>query len=80
MRREAIAALVAVLEDDKRKIEVASLSVYSIVPSAVLTASIPPSRKAASGKKSHEGSYIHGCRIIPRKCQVPVSAIVGHKA
>ena len=56
VRREAIAALVAVLEDDKRKIEVASLSVYSIVPSAVLTASIPPSRKAASGKKTHEGA------------------------
>ena len=35
VRREAIAALVAVLEDDKRKIEVASTSVHSSVPSAV---------------------------------------------
>ena len=35
VRREAIAALVAVLEDDKRKLEVALNSLHGSVPSAV---------------------------------------------
>ena len=74
VRREAIAALVAVLEDDKRKIEVTLSSISKLVPGAVRQAPAPPNSKPPCGRERQ--AYL-GFPTISGDCQVPVSAIVG---